>query len=599
MQVYARYANPISIFDYEEVAIPAPVQPLVQLDAFSQPDDVYWDKPRAAGTYQVFNALVDRENRIGEWSHPAEFTSPSGWTLHGAAVNLKPSYDSIGVAWKIRCISLFDPDPNVMLQPGEESILCVSKFGMGPVSIGAKYPWGRLTFDYNLLAIGKSYYPLSKLKYGGSNTHKAQMPLIIASSLPNKKCEVAYAWFNAHGELSSLSPAVSIPATYGGSGSVERRFILRGQPVPPGAHGYQLFFRMEGDSEFRPSIHECKIDNLMPRSSGWIKDQGISGESKLKAILDPLQVAINKTSGDVVIGDLTFVEFRNPIIDIYDTAKFGRTIGRANGGQWYMLPSTYNIPTAIMIQNQRSRWVGMHLDCKRHHVTVGVCFSDYDGNQAFGNELVNCIIDMDQTGDHGTAIALRVSELCAGGGHSASEIICNKVNFKGTNPISLSHKQTANWLFRDCGAGAFIRAEHMDATNAVVHIDTPNLVRFEGLFHCDCPSGTIFSVEHGSVECDQLFVDKGCVSLIDFPHYESGYVSIKSGNVNFNQYDTIAGFGAPSNLVRAPATRLCQTDIGKLKVGHNPVAVTVNGGMKLALPDSAVIEARDILQFSA
>lgn len=591
----------IKSFTAEEVILPAPVQPLIQIDAFSAPDDVYSHVPRSAGEYQVFNAIVDRDNRIGTWSLPETFISEkSGWMLYGSPTNLKPSYDSLGVAWKIRCLKLIDPYADHMLQPGEESILCVSKNGTGPASIGAKYPWGRMTMRHEILVIGKSYYQLNKLKYDGSNKIKFEKPFIKVSSLPNRSCQVAYAWMNASSRFSEMSPPVNCGSAPGGGGAVERRFLLRNQPIPPGAVGYRLFVKLSDSAVFRPESRIVPIDNLMPVAMSLIDYAEADSVARITTVIDPIQVAIKDTNGDVIIPDDHVVEISNPIIDIYDPAKFGRTIGKVNGGRWKMVPypgGRFDTSPVIMIQNQKSRWVGMEMDFEGAIAVAGISFSDYSGGQAFGTQLIDCNIKLDQTGSKGNCQAIRVIEQCAGGGHSASEVSCVRCDFAATEPIWLEHKQTCNWVFRDCGASAFISGSMMNIADCVAFIGTPNLVRFDGIFHCDCPSGTIFATEQGSVECEQIFVDKGCVSLIDFHDYRSGYVNIKSGTVNFNQYQTIAHSDTPPNLVRGTSTDKCQAYIGKLKMGDCQLGVTVNGKTRVNIETyGAIRESREVFE---
>lgn len=604
------FENIAAFHSPEAVAVPPPSVALVHESSFSWPDDLYWTGPRAAGSYEVYNALVDRSNRVGAWSRPARMTVGSGWMLWGAGWNQPVSYEALGLVWKVRCLALVDPRPDLMLQPGQERVFGVSKRGTGPASIGSHYPWGRLTPHMERLSLADGHYPLRSLRMDGDHVTVAPPPIIRFSSLRNVRSRFVYQFVTTTGETSASPPVTCEQA---GSGeTVERSFRRAGQPAVAGALGYRVYVQYDGETIWRQAA--CggdgwyEIDNYAPIVDSLVAGAptradhvrlSVAGETST-SVLDPLNVALTKTSGDIVIPDGTVLETTQPVVDRYDPAAFGRTIGRLNGGQWRLVPkfSQQNQRgPAVIIQNQRSHWQGMHLAAEKLPLATGIAFTGYNEGCAFGVKLSDCMIDMDQVGQFGRCVGIKVAETGAGGSRAGSELILERCGAGATNPYVFEHKQTANVILRDCSAAAFLGAGRMSWQDCVMWISSPNQFQLQGIFHCDCPSGTIFAVEEGYLTVDHLFVDRGCVTLIDFPDYKSGAVTIRQGAVNFVRYDTVQHSNRPANLVRAGNTLRAEVSLGHLKAGTDPVAVTVNGELTMTRHGKSVsLQTYDVLK---
>lgn len=564
----------LSSFTKEQITVPPPSVPLMQTEVNSWPDDVYWNGPRAGGIYEVSNALVSMEGDVGRFSDPAIIDVKSGWMLWGGAWNQPQGYGILGCLWKLKCLKLNKPQAQAMMQPGDESIWCVGKKGRGPKSsnFNSPFPWARITPRSERLYNGMSFFPVDIYK-PKLDTVIAEPPPVIYSSLDNQDDEFAWCWLTQFGET-RLSESVKV-ARAGDGQTVERMFFIHGQPIPMGAVGYRVYVK-RGKKWLRAAHGETdtyQLTNYRPIVSRITGDEHQPTEGL--TTVDALNIALNETNDDIICDMDEPLQITSPIIDEYAPGKFGRTIGTVTGGQWKVQPISFrydNYP-ALIVHNQYSHWRGMRIESEQVGLSAGISFADFSGGQAFGNKFSDCNVILDQTGRHGRNNGVQILEECDGGHHSASELIFERCKFAATNPLWIEHKQTCNVIFRDTHLHSFSDA---DVRNCAIWASTPNAIRFEGITAADCPMGTIISTEEASVTIEHLFVDRGCISLIDFNDYQSGLIRIRGGAVNFFVYPGEGENFVPA-LVRATNTRGAVVEIDGLKTGDTEVTVSVNG----------------------
>lgn len=564
----------LSNFTKEQVTVPPPSVPLRQVEEYSWPDDIYWNGPRAGGIYEVSNALVSMEGEIGQFSKPAIIDVKSGWMLWGGAWNQPQGYGILGTLWKVKCLKLAKKQYQAMLQPGDEHIWCIGKNGRGPKSpsVNSVFPWARITPRYERLYSGGAFFQSSIYK-PALKTDEAEPPPVIYSSLDNQDDEFAWCWLTQFGET-RLSKSVQVSKA-GDYQTIERIFLIEGQPIPMGAVAYRIYVKRE--KKWLRAAHgetdTYQLTNYRPIVSRVTGDEHQPGEGL--TTVDALSIALNATKDDIIYDMDEPIQITSPIIDEYSPEKFGRTIGTITGGQWKIQPISFNYDyyPALIVHNQYSHWRGMVIDSEKVGLSAGIAFADFTGGQAFGNKFSDCKVLLDQTGNHGRNNGVQVLEECDGGGHSASELIFERCTFGATNPVWLEDKQTCNVVFRDTHLHSFSNA---DMRNCAIWAATPNAVKFDGVTMADCPMGTIVSTEEASVTIEHLFVDKGCVSLVDFNDYQSGLVRIRGGAVNFFVYPGEGENFVPS-LVRAPNTRNAVLEVDGLKTGETEVTASVNG----------------------
>ena len=563
----------LASFTTETVALSPPSVPLAFLNATSWPR---W--AHAGGVFQVQNAIVDRHNRIGAWSDPFEFHSGPGWTIFGDARNQTVSYDALALCWKLTCIV---SDNHNFLSPGQVKIYKTNKFGWS----GTGLPWSRLTPRKEWLSDSGNHLSLQE---GGSHTDVSPMPHLTVSALPQTFRQFAWC-YTAKGQESGLSPATTIPE-FGNSDVMNVQFIITGQPTPAGADGYRVYGRESAKHPWRRCYGtegaNFPLDNYMPLIVGaFVTDALTVDPVPVPVVLDAINVALRDCDGDITVPDGEVISLTQPIIDIYSPAKFGRVIGTKAGGRWTTLPTAdFGQSPVLIVQNQRSHWRGLEINAESGNAKCGLAFADFSGGQAFGNKFSDLRVSMNQTGSTGMCQGVRVLEECAGGGHSASELIFERCGFGATNPIWLEHKQTCNLLFRDCSATAFVAGEHLKYSDCVVWISMGNRVVFDGLFHADAPGGVIFNLEGGRVSVDSLFIDKGCVSLFDNSGYAECELKIDHATVNWFKYPSIKHSDSNANLLRSHSEAVTSLTIQGAKFGVDKVQSTANGYVNLIAP---------------
>ncbi len=568
------------------VIVPVPPQPaatqILQVDAFSFYDETNPYIPRPGGRFEVSNALVDRNNGIGAWSVPSTIITDSGWSLWGNVYNQPVSYDALAVAWRIRCVEVDDERSGI--KAGMEMSWCVSKKGQGPLSIASRFPWGRLTPRYERLVNGEMYYPISKLRHDGSHTAVAPAPSIICSQLSNVKAQIAFAWKFNEG-MGPLSQPLSVEP-FGAGAFVERVLRIQNAPVPIGAIGYCLYAKYHGETMWRKCAHESEvyqIDNYNPIISrtlvsayNAIYDTAVVSE----IIINPVNHLLSTTNGDIDFQGAE-VPLDQPIIDMWGAAKEGRKISNLV----LKVPPTVdaNFP-GLLVQNKYSQFNRVFVNGENTNLKCGLAFSDFSGGQSFSNEFNSCRFQLDQTGRNGRCTAMRVREECSGVDHSASEITFNRCEFAGTICLWIEHKQTCNLIFRDCKTASFVDGDRLNYGDGMIWSSTPNRVTFDGILHGDCPGGTAFNIEEGDIKVEHLFIDKGCVSLVDFTGYKESKLSIEYLAANFNRYATVQHHEKPANLLRMGNGTVGYLHIRDIKAGVVDLSVSANGHSRVLTP---------------
>lgn len=76
-------------------------------------------KPFPGGTYEIYNASIDKQQKVGAWSSPAVVTVQSGAHLYCGGWNLPILQYESGVVWKAKCVSL-DPEQAAVVTPASD-----------------------------------------------------------------------------------------------------------------------------------------------------------------------------------------------------------------------------------------------------------------------------------------------------------------------------------------------------------------------------------------------------------------------------------------------------------------------------------------------
>ncbi len=559
-----------------EISPLTPPMAMFQIDAYSPADEVYTYKPKPAGRFEIRNATVNRDNRLSVISAPSTIITATSWSLHGIATNLPVDYDALGVYWFLTCIE--NNDPNSFVAPGQTVALGVQKGGRGLGHVNAKYPWCRFSPRYEYLLLVESKYPHAKIRQE-SVVKAAPPPPILVSQIRNLPSKIAMAWVYREG-VSTMSPVLEVDAAPGGGATVERSLLHR-NPAPPGAIGYYIYIQFAGDSLWRRCAHAGEmymVDNHMPVISRTIVDTfEMATPVPINIVLDPLNSYLLNTNDDILIPDGQIEQITQPIVDVWHPDKFGRRVG---GGRLVIKPSAaysdHPYP-ALLIHNQRSTWERIKIDAEAAPLKVGIAFADYNGQQAFGNALIECDVLLAQTGDYGPCTGLRIMEECAGGGHSASELRAIGCTFAGTVALWIEHKQTCNLDFNCCDMQANIRGKNASTAYCMAWVSTPNRVTFSGITHGDIAPGVVFNIDQGDVRVDHLFIDKGFVSFVDFSGYQAASLSVGYLGANVVTYLSIANYDQEPNMVRQPSGLVGRLKIGDRKMTETSLRITAHG----------------------
>jgi hypothetical protein len=576
--VWGQAAVKISNYPAKYVDVPAPEgKMIVSQPIYSYPSPIYWGETFIpGGQIAVSNALVDKQHKVGTWSQEAIVDVTQGWRLLAMDSNQPPAFNCVGVVWKIRWVTVVPPVPNGWPAVNGEYVFVVDLGGVGPAQFKGAVAWSGTHPKWTVLGVGSYFMAVNELQTGGANTTQAGPPPVRPSNIPQTDGTIAYCWVTHTGET-ALSTPTPVPAGRPGSGahgSLEE--IIRcdyyeiltfkvplAAPAPMGALGFHVYYNGK-----RVRAPQCTGTPSTPDDWLWSLDTfrfpvyyldadgpTHNPAATPKSWLNSLQVAMIETSGNIIVDTADPINLYCPIVDEYHTRvgytntvgtpfKHGRRISSGGEGRWTLvqqktLPdNTTGYPTywpGIVVYNQYGIWEDAKL--LSAYGSVGVCFSDYSGGQAFGVQFNRCQFVLDgkspQTDQPRSPIwitrGISVDANCEASGHSASELRCNDCLFLAMIPVWMEHIQTANVKFYRM----HLYSPTNDRRACVFYINSPNQFDFkEGVF-ADCPWNIIFSLGFNpKVTTDGIWIDSGCKSVVDFQHNQPGSIVFNNAKMN-------------------------------------------------------------------
>lgn len=549
-------------FKYTEkfVDVPPPkATPRVTSTIYSMVSPVYWgDTFNPGGQVEVRNARINKQGEVGTWSNPAVLNLVKGSIIYGNDFNQPPSHNNIGIIWKVKYVSV-DPElPGLWPEKGREYLHVAANGGVGPAQFWSGVPWSasRPRNSYIALLNGMSTDPAT-LRYSNIPTPPAPPPAVYGSNVPQKDMNL-FVCFRTHKGETAASPSVLIKAgkpDSGAHGMIQNVSI--GEALPMGVLGFHVY--LDGK---RVPAPQCFGKAQTPDDWLWQPDQFSFDITRVdpdgpahnpvaapQSLLNPLQVAMKETMGNV-IADTGDLPLYCPIIDEYAVYggwpfKFLRKMSNGSSGAWKVTQQKV-VPGApadqptywpgIVVHNQYSIWEGLKLTMPWG--SCGLCFADYSGGQAFGNQFIACafiascldpITDIMRS-PLWTTQGVRIVWECTSSGHSASELRFMDCMFLGVVAIWLEHNQSANIKFYRLHASSY----YNDRRASVFWLDSPNQFDFRDGIFCDAPYNVIFNLGWApKVTGDGLWVDGGCVSVVDFTNYQPGKISLSNAKLNF------------------------------------------------------------------
>lgn len=570
------------------VSVPAPTGKMtIYQPLYSWPSPIYWgDTFIPGGQIEVSNALVDKQHRVGAWSLPATLNVTQGWLLRVLDSNQPPSFDCVGVAWKVKFLTVDPPVPGGWPAPNFEYVYVVAPAGIGPLQYRASVTWSGTHPRWMPLHLANGgFYDVAALRTGGTNNVQAPAPIVQASNIPQEDGTIAYCWVTHHGET-ALSESTTVTAGKPGSGAhsilpevIRADYYMVGMfkvpnasPAPHGALGFHVYYNGK-----RVPAPQCTGTASKPDDWLWPLDMyrlqifridpngpTHSAAANPRSYLNPVQVALKETSGNVIVDTQEVMPLYCPMIDEYGEwpFKFGRRISSSGAGNWRVeqqktLPdTTTGFPMywpALLMYNQYSSWEDLIVNSK--YGSCGICFSDYSGGQSFGSQFNRCAAYLEGR-DHQTdqvrtetwvTQCIRVLAECEASGHSASEL--RFMDFRGNAviPVWFEHIQTANVkMYR-----MHLYSGYNDRRASVFWLTASNQFDFKDGVFCDCPNNIIFNFGGpAKVTTDGLWVDSGCKSIVDFQGYQTGAITFNNAKMNLWSQPN----GPRPNLARAVST---------------------------------------------
>lgn len=522
---------------YTYAAVPAPVSPLIHVETLKTHT---WNYPfvsgQPAGVIEVSNTVINREHKLGTWSEPVAFTVDNGWQLYGGAWNQWLDEDVIGIAWKVKVVSLRDGQdfPYNPYQPGTEHYYTSEGWHQQTYYANKVAPYSSIVPKFQLLGQDQRKLFTLAMFNGGVETRKAPAPPCYIGNIPYETARFAWCRVAETGET-ELSTPVEVKVDPFNVEVCTMRFML-GLYHPQGTIGYHIY-RQDNAGAWR-RIPTCagvptKPDdwlfdwsNQMPVVHRWLPDAPIhKPAAKPQSRLTKLHRAMQNHANTIVVNDNEVIEITCPLIDEWGSAptgndlphKFYRHIKSKNGTRWILKRaatlSGHERWPMVGIYNSYSTWTGCEIQGAGGD---GIHFSDFQGGKAFGNRFINCTVRCDQVDDHPT-VAIKVSGDC-GVSHTASELQFVNTGVLSAIPIWLGGNQTANVIFDRTHAASY----SLDDRGSVVYLENPNIVKLANGFFCDAyvrgsNRGTIFraSVCGATLHVDDIWVDAGYGTLVD------------------------------------------------------------------------------------
>lgn len=523
---------------YTWTAVAAPAQPL---NLYRQETYLTWRYPFdiaiPAGTYEVCNAVVDRSHKVGAWSQPATLQLQSGWQLYGGVRNQPASMDEVGLAWKVKCVSVTETAPFLN---GSEHIFQTTYETNSPAPFSASCPEPKPLYTY-----WQRFITPELLTYGGRHQTVAAPPDVVASQFPNQPCDIAYCRVTERGET-PLSPCLHVPACTGPASDTQLVSMTITEGHPQGTLGYHLYARFgsKGTWQRLPAPHclgtPAQPDDwlfqwwdLQPKALRTVSNAPThSPATAPESRLCLLQTKLAQTAGSIDVVPGTIYQTYCPVIDEWRTGPdtFWRTIGGQGRWQINQNPSLngYSYWPAIGVYNQYSIWQNLKVT---GNGSAGVAFADYQGGKAFGVQFRDCEFVLDSPFPYLSAGAL-VHDRCSGYyyGHTASELNFTNCKFNAHIPIWIAGTQTANVRFDR----THCYTAYLDRRTSAVYLECPNQVRLAGGFYTECPMGGAIFRSHawpGKLLVDDIWVDQGFNCLVEQSHNQISF-KLRGGKLN-------------------------------------------------------------------
>lgn len=272
----------------------------------------------------------------------------------------------------------------------------------------------------------------------------------------------------------------------------------------------------------------------------------VDGVTTVTPIYDPNYVAVvlgvpiitRVYVGDVICPAGSVFEVTCPVVDEWGNGdsgttgappdqKFHRRIRSMTSGGWIIRAATSqgghtSWPT-VEVNNQYSRWIGCTITSNGGDA---MATSDYSGGQAFGNQLIECILSAAAIPGRVTC-GLRIDSRSSfyAGGHTASEWKIRDCGIIGSIAMYFDGNQTANISADRLHANSYAH----DPRGCVMYIGCPSPFNFNEVY-CDAfnygnsdfisannARGTIIKTAGNVVrlEVNRIWVDTGFTRFVD------------------------------------------------------------------------------------
>lgn len=517
--------------------------------------------PNPAGVFDVYNAIVSKEQKVCAWSQPKRLTLRSGWRLNAGSWNLPPSRLDAGVIWKVKVISTVQP--STVWTVGKEFILSTN-YESDAVSTWSIAPWSStapVLQQLRWLTYNDQYFKLANLTYGGPLTSVASPPVVIPTQMPLLNCSVAYAYETSTG-MTTLSPPATftvppLPAGWSPSDTCTFGFILQ-DPLPMGALGYRVYVKFDAAKSWKcvPGPHCTKDapDPLVPDDWRFQPDDqqvyltrapvgpAPQAVATPQSYLTKLQVAMLDNPGKSIEVDEQYTILYCPIIhhlDVGGVSNVGRKISGSSDGSFRIRQANSDYWPAWVNYSSYTRLVGADI---LSNGSAAMTLSSPTGSCSFGLKMTECSFVCGARSDALTQ-GVRIREEGAGVGyHSASE--CRFIDCIANAPVGfwIAHQQTANIQFDTVHSSSFFPP---DRRHSSFWISTPNTVTMRNGVYVDCPNNVLFNTSGADINGQNLWNDRSAISVMDC-HGAASSMKIDIGKLNIRT----GGSGEVAMLIR-------------------------------------------------
>lgn len=523
-------------------------------------------KPWPAGEYEVRNLSVDKnKQKAGAWSQPARVTVKSGAHLFCGGWNLPALQYESGVIWQIKCISVTPECAGWGMQPGDERHL---GYGIHHRFNNNVSPFVACEPELmNLSAVNVYSYPLSRLTFGGDFQQVAPPPVVVPTSIPNRRFRVAYCFVAETGET-ALSPptAWSDPATL--PGWTEEQVVMFTLSIknhfPQGALGYHVYIQLENEQAPWRRLPASHCHGKPKQADDWLHqlwdrqpmmwqyydDAPVHAPAaNPQSTLSGLHLALKELGwwpwdydpSDIVV-EVDKIITSCPVHDEWGTNgtdqpfKFSRMIVGKDGRKFSIeqkgLPAGANRYWPILhISNSYSQWHNVVVT--GNGASAAVSFDEGWGGQCFGNKFFNSSFNPGISQCDGLSYGLLVCERSTSsrGGHTHSEGRYFNCNFSGDVCIRLGGNQTANVNFMDTLSSS---GNSKGRRNTVLWAITANEIKFRGLWGADSFSGpVVFASGQGvDIKADHIWKDQPSSTVFEVQTGCTLQAKISSGKLN-------------------------------------------------------------------